>query len=118
MGESEQTIIDRARQQRVQIPQRILDAPTLYEGLDWYYQAFAKLTTCRQLGMGSPGPIPWTAMNDFCVANGVSKDDQEEFEYLIEKMDDAYIKYVIKKQEKSQAAMKQRKPLTPNSRRR
>lgn len=118
MGVSEKTIIDQAKAQRLPIPPRILDAPFLHMGLEWVYQAFGKLTTCRQLGMGSPGPIPWTAMNDFCIANGVTEDDQEEFEYLIEKMDDAYIKHALDKQEKKSQSIKTRTPMTRNSRRR
>ena len=117
MGVSEKTIIDQARAQRTQIPQRILNAPLLFLGLDWVYQVFGKLTTCRQLGMGVPGPIPWTAVNEFCIANDVRDDDQEELEFLIERMDDAYIKYAIAKQEKNQPKPV-RTPLKAGSKRR
>lgn len=96
---NEKTILERAHQQQGPIPQRIQDAPDLEMGLEFTYQAFGKLTTCRSFGMG-PGPIPWTAIDQYCSTYGVNGDHQEELEYLIERMDEAYLKYVNEKAEK------------------
>jgi len=104
MGISEKTILEQARQQRGPIPQRILDAPELELGLEWAYQSYAKLTTCRSMGMECPGPIPWTAINDFCIREGISGDEQDELEYLIGKMDEAYLKYVERSVGKSKSS--------------
>lgn len=34
-------------------------------------KAFADTETCRQYGMAI-GPIPWTALNDWCTAHGLT----------------------------------------------
>ena len=49
------------------------------------------------------GPIPWTATNDFCKRSGIDGDDQADFEYLIEKMDEAYMKHASEKAEKQKS---------------
>jgi hypothetical protein len=85
--------------------------------LEWYYEAFGKLTTCRSVGMG-PGPIPWTAVREYCAYHGLDEDDQAEFEYLISVMDDAYLEYAAEQAKKDQEGSSPRKPLTANSKRR
>ena len=47
------------------------------------------LGSCRHYGMG-PGPIPWTATRHYAEANGVLA--IERFEYLIERMDGAFLR--------------------------
>jgi hypothetical protein len=110
VGASEKTILQQAQRQRGPIPQVILDAPELQIGLEWTYSAFGKLTTCRQIGMGI-GPIPWTAINEFCVKHQLNSDDQDDFEYLIEQMDDAYVQHMNKKAERDKTMSTSRTPL-------
>lgn len=117
MGQSEQVILRQAKLQKGPIPERILNAPQLEVGLEWYYEAFGKLTTCRSIGMGA-GPIPWTAMNDYGIRYGLDGEEQDDFEYLIGAMDDAYLKHAAAQQEKKSAAATPRTPLKANSRRR
>jgi hypothetical protein len=110
VGASEKTILEQAKRQRGPIPQVIVDAPELQFGLEWVYSAFGKLTTCRSVGMGI-GPIPWTAINEFALRYGLSEDDQDDFEFLIEQMDDAYVKHMNEKSEKEKGIQAQRTPL-------
>lgn len=48
-----------------------------------------ELQTCRPVGMGGPGRIPWTAIHEYAVAKDVV--DQERFEVLMREMDAAYV---------------------------
>lgn len=117
MGQSEQAIIRQAKKNRGPIPEKILNAPQLEFGLEWYYEAFGKLTTCRSIGMGA-GPIPWLAMDAYGKRYGLDLEEQEDFEFLIGAMDDAYLKHAAEKSEKNQPAPTPRTPLKANSRRR
>lgn len=116
MGQSEQAIIRQAKANRGPIPEKILNAPQLEFGLEWYYEAFGKLTTCRSIGMGV-GPIPWLAVNEFGKRYGLDLEEQEDLEFLISSMDDAYLKHAAEKAEKDKPAQT-RTPMKANSRRR
>lgn len=49
------------------IPSNLLNAPDVPpEGL-FYLHAFISLCSCRTMGFGSYGSIPWTAMNEYCL---------------------------------------------------
>ena len=53
------------------IPPNLLNAPDVPpEGL-FYLHAFIALCSCRIMGFGSFGAIPWTAMNDYCTRYNV-----------------------------------------------
>jgi hypothetical protein len=75
-----------------------LNAPVLGVGLEFIYGSFAKLTSCRPQGFGV-GPIPWTAVSQFCRDYHIEDEDREDFEELIAKMDEAYLKYYRDKAE-------------------
>lgn len=60
-------------------------------GLELYFDAFMDLSSCRQLGMGGVGPIPWTAMKAYADDFGLDEDAREELYYLMKRMDAAYI---------------------------
>lgn len=74
-------------------PADIKVAPELNLGLDLYYEAFWCLTTCRSLGMGI-GPIPWTAVMEYCDRYQIEDDQRDDMVYHINQMDDAYRKHV------------------------
>ena len=60
MGPNADKIANAARESGAPIPKSILEAPALE---DSYHarimDAFWRLSTCRDLGMGAAGPIPW-----------------------------------------------------------
>jgi hypothetical protein len=74
------------------LPDFIRDAPELLPGLSIYLNAFWDLSTCRQMGMGL-GPIPWTNTREYCTILGGDEQFQEEFHYLIRRLDQAYLNW-------------------------
>lgn len=48
------------------------------------WDAFRDLGTCRPVGFGL-APIPWTAIHDYAVANGVR--DEDRFVRLVRALD-------------------------------
>lgn len=78
------------------LPKKIRNAPELILGLEFYYNAFEDLSSCRELGFGV-GPIPWTAMKDYCHEYDITGDDDlEDFFYFIRQMDNAYLAHMAK----------------------
>lgn len=74
------------------MPDKIVNAPALQDGLSLYYAGFWALTTCRMIGMGE-GPIPWTAVEMYCESNGIYASQRADFHYHISEMDEAYLEY-------------------------
>lgn len=79
------------------LPERIKTAPELFLGLDLYYRAFLDLTSCRNVGSGSEGPIPWIAILQWAEAYQLSGEQREDLFYHIGVMDDVYLKFKAKK---------------------
>lgn len=86
--------------QRKPLPEKIANAPELMLGLELYYSAFWDLTTCRQLGFGAAGAIPWSAIKDYAVAFDFDEEQAEDLFYFIRKMDNAYLEFYKPKEEK------------------
>ncbi len=55
--------------------------------------AFWKLSTCRHIGMGALGPIPWDSIDRYAHQNGFAEDDIEyqTFVYVIQQIDGAFL---------------------------
>lgn len=83
--------------ERRPLPPAIANAPELQMGLELYYGAFLDLMTCRTMGMG-PGPIPWTAINQYARAYDYSEEQEEDLQFYVSRMDQAYLEAVAKKQ--------------------
>lgn len=81
------------------LPDHIQNAPELTQGLELFYNAFQDLSSCRTAGM-SLGPIPWTAMDQYCVRYGINGEQRDDLFHHVEKLDEAYREYVEKKAEK------------------
>lgn len=81
---------------RQPVPDRIMNAPELWQGLELYYEAFSELSTCRPfVGMnGSPGPIPFLAIDRYAERLGISDEDFDYFRELVRRLDDAFIRYM------------------------
>ncbi len=74
------------------VPRWAIDAPELPMGSECIYASYWELDSCRAIGWGS-GPIPWSALHDYCLAHEIDGADRDEFEYLIRCMDHAHLKY-------------------------
>jgi hypothetical protein len=78
------------------LPKRIANAPTLFIGLELYYDAFWELDTCREVGWGW-GPIPWSAIKDYAETFNFDDEQRDDLYYFIRVMDNAYLRYRHKK---------------------
>ena len=65
--------------------------------MEIYYIAFLDLSTCRALGHGSEGPIPWNAALQWAVEHELSKEQKEDLFYHIAVMDNVYLTHRAKK---------------------
>lgn len=74
------------------VPDRIANAPELFLGLALFYLGFLALTSTRQLGLAQ-GPIPYMAMMDYCLAHGIEGEQQEDFIWLVARLDLKYLEW-------------------------
>ncbi|NQS89950.1 hypothetical protein HQ584_09190 [Patescibacteria group bacterium] len=73
-------------------PKLVKEKPVLNYCQNWYYRSFTELSTCRDVGMGE-GPIPWTAIDRFCIRYGITEFwEFDDFVYIIRKIDNEYLK--------------------------
>ena len=79
------------------LPDPIANAPILFPGSELFFNAFRDLTTCRPGGMGLY-KIPWTAIDQWCLRNGMAGESREELEYYVREMDSAWLDYHYNKQ--------------------
>lgn len=83
-------------------PDWYLSRPELWPGQEFYLTAFDRLTTCRPLGSGGIGRIPWTAIVKYSEVHGMDFYELQTFQYLMERMDTVYIKWVQEKADKGE----------------
>lgn len=67
------------------------DKPDI-SGLEWIWDGFWKLSTCRELGMGV-GPIPWWTIELYGRREGLDWEEMQHFEYCISILDSKYLDY-------------------------
>jgi len=85
------------RRERRPLPPQLLNSPHLRAGLELFYGAFWDLTTERQLGFGSVGQIPTSAIDDWADRHELNWNQREELKFVIRKMDPVYIDHVSEK---------------------
>lgn len=91
-GDARHKVIDNCVRLGKPIPEPYASEPELEVGLDIFITGFKWLTTCRASGMGE-GPIPWTAIRDYCLDSGLEGEQKEDFYYHIDALDTAYLEY-------------------------
>ena len=99
-GPTEQTIIQQCVRNRAPLPDAIANAPQLLIGLELFYGGFMDLIGSRMLGF-SEGPIPWSAVGDYCDELGIEGDQREDFFYHIQRLDTAYLELRAKQAKKA-----------------
>lgn len=92
-GQTEKKILDNCVRFGQPIPDKIANAPELWLGLGLYYTGFQMLTTSRSSGMGI-GPISWVSISEYCLVNEIDGEARDDFIYLINAMDSAYLTHV------------------------
>ena len=81
---------------RLPLPDRIQNAPSLMVGLELYYEAFMDLMASRMTGF-SIGPIWWQTVQNYAEAQGFSSDQRGDLHYHIREMDTVYMQHMAKK---------------------
>jgi len=82
------------------IPDAILNAPLLPRYLEFFYDAFNRLSTCRQIGMAE-GPIPITAILEYGRFYDCDHTLLDDLIYHVMKLDEVYFEH-----QKRQSKMK------------
>lgn len=96
MCDVERSILEQCKRYRLPVPDKIRNAPELYRGLEFTYQGFLDLNTCRSVGLAA-GPIRWTDIVKYCEVHDIHGQQAEDFIYLISVMDAAYLKHKAEK---------------------
>lgn len=96
-GATESFIVKQCFQQNLPLPDTILNAPILFQGLELYYLGFKDLTTCRSQGYGSEGPINYMMIHDYCKIYEIEGEQREDFFFHLGALDQVYLKYKAKK---------------------
>lgn len=98
-----------ARRGRTEGPARLLaDRPEIWPSLIGYYEAYQRLSTCRQYHMGGAGPIPWTAIDQYAIRYRYYGEDYDALLHFVEVLDGVYLQF--------QASDGKRGPKTPPKR--
>lgn len=92
--------MEQARNAGQPLPEDLENAPELLPGLELYWQAFMELSSCRTTGMGE-GPIPWTAVNSWCVRHCIEDFDLVYFH--VRSMDITFLEFQAEKRKSKSA---------------
>lgn len=92
-GELERNIIERSRKYKLPLPDSIKNAPILFDGLELYYNAFWRLSTCRSVGM-SVGNITYFDCVKYCTINDIIGEQSENLIEIVLKMDKIFIEHL------------------------
>ncbi len=92
VGPSERQRIEQAFIQNKPLPPSIQNAPILNAGLEFYFEAFLKLSSCRPQGFSGVSPIPWDKMVEYCRVYDLDEDAFYDFEDTMRALDGLYIK--------------------------
>lgn len=81
-----------AKRGKLKGPARLLgNRPQLDKHLVHLWEAFQRLATCRPLTMGGPGPIPWTAVDQYAVRYRYVGYQYDELIHFVEFLDGVYL---------------------------
>ena len=55
-------------------------------------EAFWELSSCRELGFGVVGPIPWSAIDMFAKREQLEEEDFEDLAVVLRAMDEEFLR--------------------------
>lgn len=58
-----------------------------------------ELTSCRGLGYGAIGPIPWLAIQTYCDVHDITGEQREDMFYHVQRLDKTYMDWQTAKAE-------------------
>lgn len=73
-----------------QAPEQLKQGPEVRPGLDLFIEAFMALTTCRGFAFRI-GPIPYTAILDYCREYGITGEQRGRVIRYLRSMDKFYL---------------------------
>lgn len=83
-----------ARRGKTQGPARLLsERPELWPAMVHYYEAYQRLSTCRQYHMGGAGPIPWTAIDQYASRYRYYGEEFDMLLHFVEVLDGVYLQF-------------------------
>lgn len=89
--------------------------PSLWPGLEVFYEGFMDLMSSRQIGFGL-GPIWWQTVQDYCNSKGFDDELTDQMHFHIKKMDEVYLTYAGKKKGRGDSSsIQQKHPETKQS---
>lgn len=94
-GRTEAVILEQCRRDNLPVPAAIANAPELEFGANLFLNAFVELSSCRS----QDGPIPWTAMIDYCTVNELDAELRDELMYIVRSVDSDIMAYRAAKAE-------------------
>lgn len=89
------------------LPQWYVDEPLLLPTSEFFLNAFADLSTERQMGMGL-GPIPWSVTQLYAERKQLDPQMTEAFVTVIRTMDAAYLDWHAQEAEKQRQRERKR----------
>ena len=89
----EEFILKQSIRHNTPVPEKILNAPVLDLGLEFFYVAFQHLLTCKSFN----GVIPYTDIEAFATANDVVGEQRDDLHYHIRALDNWYSEWSEKK---------------------
>lgn len=96
-GGKAEKIIEIAKRDGMKFPDFLVNAPELDPAYTLYLTAFSELSSCRPLGFGAVGPIPWTAMVAWMEFHDIDHVLREDMVYILRAMDHAYTEKIMAK---------------------
>lgn len=79
-------MVETAIRNRLPLPNPILNAPQLFQGLEVYLQAFFDLDSERSHSMGLT-PIPWSSIVRYAEYQQLDSEQTEDLLYYVRAMD-------------------------------
>ena len=92
-----------ARSQNPEAARRLFRVPEVPEGWASFLNAYGELQTCRPLGFGGFGPIPWTAIARWADAHGLDADERQTLTRVIRALDGVFLEDQGRKEHKDAA---------------
>lgn len=105
-GPTEKAIFERSIRYKMPLPEALRNAPSLHMGLEFYWNAFRHLSTCRESGFGGVGRITYFMCTQYCRENDIEGDQRDDLIVVILAMDETYIEYCDKQSKKKKPNQK------------
>lgn len=78
---------------RGRLPEKVLNAPEVPDGLLLYWIGYVELSTCRPPSFGGVAPVPWTAVEQWADRNELTSEQRRRMHLLTSRMDAAMAKW-------------------------